>query len=108
MKVQSHRKARRKSSVALQTLDTVTVTFTGDGAEQEPVVATERADQDDTLDLPGAPVHTIVFSALPVLAPAFGAPCRAGARRTSPYSGVSSPSCCRVLSVARGTVRAPE
>ncbi|MBX9846167.1 MAG: hypothetical protein K2Z80_30625 [Xanthobacteraceae bacterium] len=61
MQVQSHRKARRTSSVALQTLDTVTVTFSDHGAEQEPVVSAERADQDDTLDLPGAPVHTIVF-----------------------------------------------
>ncbi|MBX9823873.1 MAG: hypothetical protein K2Y27_02655 [Xanthobacteraceae bacterium] len=89
-------------------LDTVTVTFVGNGAEQEPVVSIECVDRDDALDFRGVPVRTIVFPALPVPALAFAAPRRAEVRRTSPYSGVSSLGYCRVLPLARGMVHAPQ
>jgi hypothetical protein len=108
VKVRSHRKAVTKSSAAPRMLDTVTVTFTDHGAERQPVVSAERADQDQALDFAGTPVRTIVFPALPGLALSLGTPGQAEIRRMSPYSGVSSLSYCRVLPVMRGTVHAPQ
>jgi hypothetical protein len=107
LKVRSHRKAARATSTESRTIETVTVTFTDHSAEQEPVVSTERVDQQPAPDFPGGGVRTVAFSASTKRNPALRTPSGAEVRRTSPYSGVSSPSCCRVLPVARGAVHAP-
>jgi hypothetical protein len=112
LKVRSHLKAAGATSTESRTIETVTVTFTDHSAEQEPVVSTERVDQEPALDFPGGGARTIAFSALPKSAltkrnPALRTPGAAEVRQTSPYSGVSSLSCCRVLPVARGVVHAP-
>jgi hypothetical protein len=86
--VRSHHKAARKQSAA-PALDTVSVTFSDEPAGQGPAVSIERVDQDAALGVPGAPIRTIVFSALPALALAFGVPCRADAQGASGFTGLN-------------------
>ena len=107
LKVRSHRKAVRATSTDSRTIETVTVTFTDHSAEQEPVVSTERVDQESALDFSGGGVRAIAFSASRKWNLALRTLGAVEVRQTSPYSGVSSLSCCRVLPVARGLVHAP-
>lgn len=100
-KVQSHRKAATKSSATSHMLDTVMVTFADGPAKPEPVVSTGDVERDAAFDFTGTPSRTIVFSALPEPAHALKTASRIEVRQMSPYSGVSSLSCCRVLPVAR-------